>query len=470
MGHPSSAPHSHAVFDSATAAALGGSCRRQPRQAHCTGAAPAARLWAGRTITYHNIEAGCSADQQAYTSVSSTGHMKAVDTINGIQTVEKAITWHPDCRIAITWHPDMLNQHRHVESAVRAPRERVRTIHRESTYFMHFLQCLDASHELEGVMTRVVSTDITVEGTLLNQDTRSMVQQTKVGITRSVVDGALVLGYEDMFTGKRSKLSRSQCLCPGRIEVPEARRFSNVLTPQIGPIGCLEGASVMSTSSPLIGFLRSSTSGHAVVELTSSRIDSPPRRVGNRKSSYDNDGADVVLFRAEGISVDDLKRVGSRPFFLESTEVLMHIMTISEGTLQSESNRFCSHKARSRVNNDRFEDLVSAADLASMCSLKVIVDRCEVLEERDVEVVLIGVRLHRQKPVIEGVRVERVARRGVGFLDLLPFIGKDIPSKLDHSTPMLSIFVSHEVCRGTQASNQFGGIHEREKIGILLIR
>ena len=231
----------------------------------------------------------------------------------------------------------------------------------------------------------------------------------------------------------------------------------------------------MSTSSPSIGFLRSSTCGHAVVELTSSRIDSPPRRVGNRKSSYDNDGADVVLFRAEGISVDDLKRGGSRTFFLESTEVLMDIVAISEGTLQSESNRFCSHKARSRVNNDRFEDLVSAADLASMCSLKVIVDRCEVLEERNVEVVLIGVRLHPQKPVREGVRVERVARRRVGFLDLLPFIGIDIPSKLDRSTPMLSIFVSgleggHEVCRGTQASNQFGGIHEREKIGILFIR
>ena len=155
--------------------------------------------------------------------------------------------------------------------------------------------------------------------------------------------------------------------------------------------------------------------------------------------------------------------------------MLMDILTISEGTLQSESNRFCSHKARSRVNNDRCEDLVSAADPASMCSLKVIVDRCEVLEERDVEVVLIGVRLHRQKPVIEGVRVERVTRRRVGFLDLLPFVSIDVPSKLDRSTPMLSIFVSgleggHEVCRGTQASNQFGGIHEREKIGILFIR
>ena len=340
---------------------------------------------------------------------------------------------------------------------------------------MHFLQCLDASHELEGVMTRIVSTDIGVEGTLLNQDTRSMVQQSKVGITRSVIDGTLVLEYEDMFTGKRSKLSRSQCLCPGRIEIPEARRFPSVLTPQIGPIGDLEGVSVMSTSRPSIGFLRTSTSGHAVVELTSSRIDPPPRRVGNRKSSYDNDGTDVVLLRAEGISVDNLKRVGSRTFFLESTGVLMDMVAVSEGALQSESNRFCSHKARSPVDNDRFEDLVSAADLMSMCSLKVFVDRREVLEERNVEVVLIGIRLHRQEPVIEGVRVERVPRRRVGLLDLLPFVSIDVPWKPHRPTPTLSILVSglvggHEVCRGTQASNQIGGIHEREKIDILFIR
>ena len=86
---------------------------------------------------------------------------------------------------------------------------------------MHFLQCLNASHELEGIMTRVVSRDISFEGTLLNQDTRSMVQQSKVGITRSAVDGALVLEYDKMFTSKRSKFSRSQCLCLGQIEIPK---------------------------------------------------------------------------------------------------------------------------------------------------------------------------------------------------------------------------------------------------------
>ena len=193
-----------------------------------------------------------------------------------------------------------------------------------------------------------------------------------------------------------------------------------------------------------------------MVELTSLRIDSPPWRVSNRKSSHNNDGTDVFDSRTEGISVNHLKHVGLGTFFLESTQVLMYILTISEGTLQGESNRFCSHKARSRVNNDRFEDLVSAADLASMCSLEIIMDRREVLEERDVEVVLIDVRLCRQKSVVDGIWVERVTRRRIRFLDLLLFISIDIPSELDRSTPTLSTFVSilvggHEVFRGTQA-------------------
>ena len=82
-----------------------------------------------------------------------------------------------------------------------------------------------------------------------------MVQQSKVGITWSAVDGALGLKYEDMFTGTRSKLSRSQCLCLGRIEIPKVPLFPSVLAPQIGPIGDFKGEPVMSTSGPSIGFL-----------------------------------------------------------------------------------------------------------------------------------------------------------------------------------------------------------------------
>ena len=151
----------------------------------------------------------------------------------------------------------------------------------------------------------------------------------------------------------------------------------------------------MSTGGPSIGLLRTSTSGHAVVELTSSRIDLPPRRVGNPNSPNNDDDTDIVDSRAEGISVNDLEAADSG-VCLESTEVLMHIMAIGQSTLQSESNRFCSHKTRSRVDNDRFEDLITAADLALMGSLEVIVDRREVLERRDIEVMPIDVRICRQ--------------------------------------------------------------------------
>ena len=292
-----------------------------------------------------------------------------------------------------------------VKSAVRAPLECGRAIHLDSTYFVHFLQRLDASHELEGLMTRVASTNVAFEGTLLNQDTRSIVEQSKVGITGPAVNGALVLEYKDMFTGKCSKLSRYQCLCLGRIKIPKVRRFANVLVPGIHSIGDLEGECVMSTGGSSIGLLRTSTSGHAVIEVTGWCIDSPPRCVSNQNSSNNDDDTDVVDSWTEGILVNDLKAAGSR-VFLESTEVLMHILAIGEIALQSESNRFCRHKARSRVDNNRFEDSVSAADLASMGSFEVVMDQRNILEERDVEVVPIDVRVHRQKPVVDRVRLE----------------------------------------------------------------
>ena len=70
----------------------------------------------------------------------------------------------------------------------------------------------------------------------------------------------------------------------------------------------------------------------AVVELTNSRVDSPPRCVGDRNSPSNDDGADVVDSRTEGVSVNDLKTLRSR-VGLESTEVLMHILSISKSAL-----------------------------------------------------------------------------------------------------------------------------------------
>ena len=86
-------------------------------------------------------------------------------------------------------------------------------------------------------MTRVVSTNSALDGTFLNQDTRSMVEQSKVAIATLAVDWVIVLEYEDMPTGKSSNLFQFQCLCLGRIEIPKVRRLPNVRVPQIHSFG-----------------------------------------------------------------------------------------------------------------------------------------------------------------------------------------------------------------------------------------
>ena len=101
---------------------LGGSCRRQLRQAHCTGAVPTARLWARPTITYHNIghsyRSLLPSRQTTNTSVNWTGHMKAVDTLMASRLSSKPLLGIQTCRIR------RYLASRHVESAVRAPRKR----------------------------------------------------------------------------------------------------------------------------------------------------------------------------------------------------------------------------------------------------------------------------------------------------------------------------------------------------------
>ena len=103
MVYLSSAPNSYAVLDSATAMSWrklqkttspGTLHSRYPQQ----GGGPI-------EIPYHwaqpsKLSAQRTNNQQDYTSVKSTGHIKTVDTINGVPTVESAIGWHPDYRIS----------------------------------------------------------------------------------------------------------------------------------------------------------------------------------------------------------------------------------------------------------------------------------------------------------------------------------------------------------------------------------
>ena len=73
-----------------------------------------------------------------------------------------------------------------------------------------------------------------------------------------------------------------------------------------------------------------------------------------------------------------------------------------------------------------------------MGSFEVVMHRREVLEERDIEVMPIDVRIRREHPVVDRVRVEQVTRGRIAGLKLLPFIGGNIPSAFHRSTPTSS--------------------------------
>ena len=66
-------------------------------------------------------------------------------------------------------------------------------------------------------MPGVMSMDIASNGKLLNQDSKSIIDQSDIGVTRPSVARALVLKDEYMLTGKSLMLSCSQCLRCGRV-------------------------------------------------------------------------------------------------------------------------------------------------------------------------------------------------------------------------------------------------------------
>ena len=154
--------------------------------------------------------------------------------------------------------------------------------------------------------------------------------------------------------------------------------------------------------------------------------------------------------------------------------MLIHILAIRESALEIEANRFCSPKARGRVDNDCVEELVMAADHVSMGSFEVIMDRREVLEHRYIEVMLVDARICRQEPVVDRIWMERVARGRTAGLELLPFFNKNISSKRDLLAPMPSILVfafkwGHEIFGSNQTSRQISGFLDRKKVDVLFI-
>ena len=65
-----------------------------------------------------------------------------------------------------------------------------------------------------------------------------------------------------------------------------------------------------------------------------------------------------------------------------------------------------------------------------MGGLEVVMDRREVLEERDVEVMPTDVPIRREEPVVDRVQVERVTCGPIAGLKLLPIIDKKHPFRM----------------------------------------
>ena len=153
----------------------------------------------------------------------------------------------------------------------------------------------------------------------------------------------------------------------------------------------------MAASSPTVLLTRARTGGIAVVILTSSRVNSPPWGVGDREPPGNDDHAEVVVTRIEGLSINDLESVHSR-IGLEATEMSMHVLPVGGSILQGNLNRLRSHKGRGHVHNHSVADLVSTVYIPSMGSLEVGVNRREELGHRHIQVMLISVRICQQEP------------------------------------------------------------------------
>ena len=114
---------------------------------------------------------------------------------------------------------------------------------------------------------------------------------------------------------------------------------------------------------------------------------------------------------------------------LNSTKVLMQILSIGESTLQGESNCLCSQKTRRRVDKDSVKGRVLPVYIPSMSSLEVSLDRREELEHWSVVVLWINLQIFRQEPVFKAVRMKRVTRGRTPGFQFFSFMDVSISSK-----------------------------------------
>ena len=117
---------------------------------------------------------------------------------------------------------------------------------------MHVSQRSGTGYPLEYVVSSIMSTDVAFEGMLLDEGSRSMIDQSKIGVTGSPISRALVFENEYTLAGKGSMLPNTQRPRSGSAEIPKTRMLPYGLVPNVGSKSGPEGLCIVPTSSPSI--------------------------------------------------------------------------------------------------------------------------------------------------------------------------------------------------------------------------
>ena len=171
----------------------------------------------------------------------------------------------------------------------------------------------------------------------------------------------------------------TQCLRSGSVEVPETRLLRYGMVPKVLLTSDLEGLCIVWTSLPSILLEGTETGGIVAEKLAGPPGDSPPWGVSNREPLNNDYRADIIGAGTQAVLIKNLATLCSR-ISLKSIEISMHVLSIGESTLQGETNRLCSHKARRRVDNDSVKEMFPPVKRPSMSALEVSLHRREELE------------------------------------------------------------------------------------------
>ena len=217
-----------------------------------------------------------------------------------------------------------------------------------------------------------------------------MSHQSTVRAARLAIERGLVLENEYMLSSKRLIFSNS-CLLPASIgvESPQTQLLPGIITPVVSLLGSLESVlPPILANGPSIPLVTGNVHSIIEVELPGPGVDTPPPSIGNRNTTNSDNSGQVFTVNVP-VLVDDFQRLYSR-VTLQSTKVLMNILSFGERALQSESNCCHRHEARSCIDDDGLESWFIAIMHVSLVRIFIsTLKSSKILEHWSVEMMLV---------------------------------------------------------------------------------